>query len=150
MKLSATSRKALQRSGLSSAPGRPERRITPAYVVGVMERSSEFLDDLRRKALRSRNTRLNLVLFPLATCCGLRASEIAQLQVGDVRWSWRVCTCGFGVASRLNEGPRTQWAGGRSGQYSTNAMQVLPASVAKGIVDVGGVPHAGLRRSVET
>lgn len=43
---------------------------------------------------------------------------------------------GFVLASRLNEGPRTEWAGGRSVQYSTNAMQVLPASVAKGIVDV--------------
>jgi predicted unusual protein kinase regulating ubiquinone biosynthesis (AarF/ABC1/UbiB family) len=28
-----------------------ERRITPAYVVGLMERSSEFLDDLRRMSL---------------------------------------------------------------------------------------------------
>jgi integrase len=43
------------------------------------------LADLRRKAPRSKNTRLNLVLFRLATCCGLRASEIAKLQVGDVR-----------------------------------------------------------------
>jgi integrase len=43
------------------------------------------LADLRRKAPRSRNTRLNLVLFRLAACCGLRASEIAQLQIGDVR-----------------------------------------------------------------
>ena len=31
------------------------------------------------------NTRLNLVLVRLACCCGLRASEIAKLQVGDVR-----------------------------------------------------------------
>jgi len=43
------------------------------------------LADLRRKAPRSKNTRLNLVLFRLATCCGLRATEIAKLQVGDVR-----------------------------------------------------------------
>ncbi len=28
---------------------------------------------------------MNLVLFRLACCCGLRASEIAKLQVGDVR-----------------------------------------------------------------
>lgn len=32
------------------------------------------LDDLRRKARRSPNTRMNLTLFRLATCCGLRAS----------------------------------------------------------------------------
>jgi integrase len=43
------------------------------------------LADLTRKAKRSPSTRLNLVIFRLATCCGLRASEIAQLQLGDVR-----------------------------------------------------------------
>src|SRR6478752_2370678 len=43
------------------------------------------LADLRRKAPRSKNTRLNLVIFRLATCCGLRASEIAMLQIADVR-----------------------------------------------------------------
>jgi integrase len=42
------------------------------------------LADLRRKAVRSPNTRLNLVIFRLAACCGLRASEIAKLCVGDV------------------------------------------------------------------
>ena len=41
--------------------------------------------DLKRKAHRSPNTRLNLILFRLACCCGLRASEIAHLQIGDVR-----------------------------------------------------------------
>ena len=39
------------------------------------------LADLKRKAPRSPNTRLNLVVFRLAACCGLRVSEIAQLQV---------------------------------------------------------------------
>jgi integrase len=43
------------------------------------------LADLNRKAARSPNTRLNLIVFRLAACCGLRASEIAQLQVADVR-----------------------------------------------------------------
>jgi integrase len=43
------------------------------------------LADLRRKAPRSKNTRMNLIIFRLAACCGLRASEIAMLQVGDVR-----------------------------------------------------------------
>ena len=44
-----------------------------------------ILADLSRKALRSPSTRMNLVLFRLAACCGLRASEIAQLQIADVR-----------------------------------------------------------------
>ena len=43
------------------------------------------LADLQRKSPRSKNTRQNLVIFRLACCCGLRASEIAQLQIGDVR-----------------------------------------------------------------
>jgi integrase len=42
------------------------------------------LADLRRKTPRSKNTRLNLVIFRLAACCGLRASEIAQLHMDDV------------------------------------------------------------------
>ena len=43
------------------------------------------LADLKRKAARSPGTRLNLVLFRLACCCGLRASEIASLIIDDVR-----------------------------------------------------------------
>jgi integrase len=43
------------------------------------------LGDLRARATRSKNAKLNLVIFRLATCCGLRASEIAQLQADDVR-----------------------------------------------------------------
>ncbi len=43
------------------------------------------LADLKRKAPRSKNTQLNLMIFRLAVCCGLRASEIAHLQVDDVR-----------------------------------------------------------------
>jgi hypothetical protein len=31
------------------------------------------------------DARLNLALLRLACCCGLRASEIAKLRVGDVR-----------------------------------------------------------------
>jgi integrase len=43
------------------------------------------LDDLRRKARRSTNTAMNLVVFRLAACCGLRASEIAGLILADVQ-----------------------------------------------------------------
>jgi integrase len=43
------------------------------------------LGELKRKSIRSKNTRLNLIIFRLATCCGLRVSEIANLKVSDVR-----------------------------------------------------------------
>ena len=43
------------------------------------------LTDLRRKARRSTNSRMNMVVFRLATCCGLRASEIAGLALADVQ-----------------------------------------------------------------
>jgi len=42
------------------------------------------LAELNRKAPRSVNTRLNRTAFRLSACCGLRASEIAQLWMGDV------------------------------------------------------------------
>ena len=45
---------------------------------------ASVLTDLRRKARRSPNTRMNLIVFRLATCCGLRAAEIGGLTVGDV------------------------------------------------------------------
>lgn len=43
------------------------------------------LADLKRKARRSTNTRMNLILFRLATCCGLRASELTRITLDDVR-----------------------------------------------------------------
>jgi len=56
----------------------PTKILTRRELVAV-------LADLKRKAPRSRSTRLNLVIFRLACCCGLRASEIARLRVVDVR-----------------------------------------------------------------
>ena len=41
--------------------------------------------ELKRKAPRSISTRMNLAIFRLACCCGLRASEIARLRIDDVR-----------------------------------------------------------------
>jgi len=43
------------------------------------------LTDLKRRAKRSVNSRMNLIIFRLATCCGLRVSEIAGLKLRDVR-----------------------------------------------------------------
>jgi integrase/recombinase XerD len=43
------------------------------------------VNELRRKARRSRNTLQNLIIFRLATCCGLRVSELTGLRLSDVR-----------------------------------------------------------------
>ncbi len=43
------------------------------------------LADLKRKARRSPNTKLNLTVFRLAACCGLRVFEIRALNLADVR-----------------------------------------------------------------
>ena len=52
--------------------------VTPGEIARV-------LPDLKRRARRSLNSRQNLVIFRLATCCGLRVSELIGLRVGDVR-----------------------------------------------------------------
>jgi len=41
--------------------------------------------DLKRKGKRSVNSRMNLVVFRLAVCCGLRASEIVGLKLANAR-----------------------------------------------------------------
>src|SRR6476469_5405076 len=60
------------------------RLADPTKILTRRELAA-VLADLARKAKRSPSTRLNLIIFRLATCCGLRASEIAKLQLGDVR-----------------------------------------------------------------
>src|SRR4051794_167108 len=62
-------------------------RSPAADVTKILMRRElqAVLADLRRKAGRSPSTRLNLVIFRLAACCGLRASEIANLRVSDLR-----------------------------------------------------------------
>jgi integrase len=52
--------------------------LTPGEIARV-------LPDLKRRARRSLNSRQNLIVFRLATCCGLRVSELIGLRVGDVR-----------------------------------------------------------------
>jgi hypothetical protein len=49
-----------------------------ADVTKILTRTEmqSVLADLRRKAPRSKNTRLNLVIFRLAACCGLRAKIV--------------------------------------------------------------------------
>ncbi|HUQ71305.1 MAG TPA: site-specific integrase [Planctomycetaceae bacterium] len=43
------------------------------------------LADLKRQSQRSKQGHVNLILFRLAACCGLRVSEIANLHLVDVR-----------------------------------------------------------------
>jgi integrase len=45
------------------------------------------LDDLKRRGRRSVNSRQNLVVFRLATCCGCRASEVVGLRLQDIKVS---------------------------------------------------------------
>lgn len=60
------------------------RLADPTKILTRREMGA-VLADLRRKATRSPGTRLNLVIFRLAACCGLRVSEIAGLRIADVR-----------------------------------------------------------------
>lgn len=55
-------------------------------AVRILTRSeiAAVIADLKRKR-RSRNTRQNLVIFRLATCCGLRVSEVVGLKLSNVR-----------------------------------------------------------------
>jgi len=45
---------------------------------------AQVLADLKRRSLRLPNVQVNLAIVRLASCCGLRASEIAGLRLGDV------------------------------------------------------------------
>ena len=66
---------------------------------------TSVLADLKRSAKRrSPNTRMNLVIFRLATCCGLRASELVGLKLGDVR---------VGIARPYIRVPKTIGKGGK-------------------------------------
>jgi integrase len=40
--------------------------------------------DLRRRARRSKTKHLNLIVFRLSCCCGLRCKELVGLNIGDV------------------------------------------------------------------
>ena len=60
-------------------------RLADGTKILMKREMAAVLVDLRHKVLRSKNARLNLVVFRLAACCGLRASEIAHLQMADVR-----------------------------------------------------------------
>jgi integrase/recombinase XerD len=59
-------------------------KVSPWKILSAGE-IRDVLVELKRKSKRSTNTRTNLVIFRLATCCGLRVSEISGLKMRDVR-----------------------------------------------------------------
>ena len=58
----------------------------PIDSIKILGRSeiAAVVADLKRKR-RSRNSRQNLIIFRLATCCGLRVSEVVGLNLGNVK-----------------------------------------------------------------
>jgi integrase len=60
------------------------RLIDPTKILTRRELAI-VLAELKRKAERSPGTWLNLIIFRLAACCGLRVSELASLRLTDVR-----------------------------------------------------------------
>ena len=59
----------------------------PIDSVRIVTRSevADVIADLKRKGRRSINSCQNLVIFRLASCCGLRVSEIVGLAVSNVK-----------------------------------------------------------------
>lgn len=62
----------------------PSLRVNATQILSRRELSL-VLTDLEQRSRSSAPARLNLILLRLACCCGLRASEIAALQIADVR-----------------------------------------------------------------
>ncbi len=60
--------------------------VTRSKILSL-EEIKAVIADLKRRGRRSENSRRNLVLFRLATCCGLRASELTRLTLDNVRVS---------------------------------------------------------------
>jgi integrase/recombinase XerD len=60
------------------------RLIDPTKILTRREMAI-VLAELKRKSERSPGTWLNLIVFRLAACCGLRVSELASLRLADVR-----------------------------------------------------------------
>ncbi|MFO0936325.1 MAG: site-specific integrase [Gemmataceae bacterium] len=58
--------------------------VDPVKILTRRELAA-VLDDLEHKSKRSPNAAMNRVLIRLACCAGLRVSEIAALQLDDVR-----------------------------------------------------------------
>jgi integrase len=61
--------------------------LKPIDAIRILTRHeiATTIADLKRKSRRSANTRQNLAIFRLSTCCGLRVSEIVGLTLANVR-----------------------------------------------------------------
>jgi integrase len=59
--------------------------IIPKHRFMTEEEVQIVLTDLKRRGKRSVNTKTNDIIFRLSTICGLRASEIANLTIENVR-----------------------------------------------------------------
>jgi integrase/recombinase XerD len=81
-------------------------QIAPAKILTRQELGL-VLADLRQKAERSENGRLNLILLRLATCCGLRVSEIAKLRLSDVDLASR--RSNIRIRREVGKGGRGRW-----------------------------------------
>ena len=60
--------------------------LNPVKIL-VRQEITAVITELQRRARRSVSSQMNLVIFRLATCCGLRVSEIALLSLSNVRTS---------------------------------------------------------------
>lgn len=60
--------------------------VKPVDAIKILTRSeiAAVIADLKRKR-RSVNSRQNLIVFRLATCCGLRVSEVVGLSLGNLK-----------------------------------------------------------------
>lgn len=54
-----------------------------ASQILLREEFSAVLDDLSARAKHSKNSKLNLIIFRLAACCGLRRGEMCGLNMSD-------------------------------------------------------------------
>ena len=62
----------------------PQKPIDQTRILTRSE-VADVVADLKRKGRRSVNSRQNLLIFRLATCCGLRGSEIVGLTLSNVK-----------------------------------------------------------------
>lgn len=62
----------------------PAWRIDRSRILSLAE-IAQTISDQKKKAKRSKTTTQRLIIFRLATCCGLRVGELVQLRVGDIQ-----------------------------------------------------------------